>query len=143
MAGTAGFGGCGVVCVLDDARVTDTTALEALIDDYLRWEARHRPRIGYPSVSPMFRDAGRSGVWDEAIERLEREVASLQLRAMEGAWRSLQRLEDRALRVDHYNRRLAVAVNRVPGFTGEQTAAIVRTAKVRLAALLSERDVLL
>lgn len=91
----------------------------------------------------MFRDAGRSGVWDEAVERLEREIVGFQLRAMAGAWDSLKRIEDRALRVDFYNRKLGVSVNRVPGFDAPQTASLIRTAKVRLRDLLIDRDVIL
>lgn len=124
-------------------RAADPFALlDALIDDYLRHDARHRPRLGYPALAAGTEAANSNRSWESADELLEDSVEHIRMAGMSGAWASLSVRQEQALRIDASNRRGGVTVFRVANLTPTETASEVRAAKVVLRALLVQRNVL-
>lgn len=122
---------------------TDPFALlDELIDEYLRSEKRHRPRLGYPRKGAGFGDADSNRTWESADELLEGSVTSIRMNAMSGAWESLKIRQERAIRIDADNRRVGADVLRVANLTAIETAAEVRAAKALLRSLLIQRNIL-
>lgn len=118
------------------------TELDAAIDRYLAYEARHRPRIGYPSQAAGTRLYRSSRQWDHDNATLTEANRSAELTAMQGAWDSLSRDHDRALRIDALNREVDAVVFRVSGTTSEETDALIVAAKARMVRLLADRGVI-
>jgi selenocysteine lyase/cysteine desulfurase len=116
--------------------------LDALIDDYLRHERNHRPRLSYPGTASGMGSAGSNRSFQSADELLDDSVHSLRMAGMSGAWASLSVRQEQALRIDASNRRGGVTVFRVANLTPTETAGEVRAAKVVLRALLVQRNVL-
>lgn len=122
--------------------MNDSTEIDGLIDRYLAYEARHRPRIGYPSTAAGTRLFRASRQWETSNSTLSESSAAAELMAMVGAWDSLTSEHDRALRVDALNREVEATVFRVANTTSDQTDALIAAAKARLCRLLADRGVL-
>ena len=113
--------------------------LDMLIDEYLRHEQRHKPRLGYPRRAS---GTGDSGSNDSAEETLEDSVQWLRMAGMSGAWASLTVRQEQALRIDSHNREAGATVWRLPRLDSKDTAAEVHAAKLVLVSLLERRNVL-
>lgn len=118
------------------------TLLDALIDDYLRHERNHRPRLSYPGTASGMGSAGSNRSFQSADELLDDSVHSLRMAGMSGAWASLSVRQEQALRVDSHNREAGAVVWRLPRLDSKDTAAEVHAAKLVLRSLLERRNVL-
>lgn len=122
--------------------MTDTATLDALIDDYLRHDKRHRPRLGYPARAAGTEASGSNRSFESADELLEDSVDHIRMSGMAGAWESLTVRQEQALRIDAENRRAGATVFRIAHLNEIATAAEVRAAKAVLRHLLVQRNVL-
>ena len=118
------------------------SALDALIDDYLRHDRSQRPRLGYPGIAGGMSSAGSSRTFESADELLDDSVHSLRMAGMSGAWASLSVRQEQALRVDASNRKAGVTVFRIANLSPGETMTEVRAAKAMLRGLLTQRNVL-
>ena len=116
--------------------------LDALIDDYLRHDRRHRPKLGYPSRAAGTEASSSNRSWESADELLEGSVEHIRMAGMAGAWESLTVRQEQALRIDASNRYAGATLLRVPNLTPTETQAEVRAAKVVLRSLLTRRNAL-
>lgn len=115
--------------------------VDLLIDRYLHHERRDRPHLGFPQQAAGTTLYRSSRQYQDANETLDEASQSADMRAMTGAWDSLDRDEDRALRIDAMNRELGATVYRMPGHTALATADAIDEAKRRLVRLLADRGV--
>lgn len=113
--------------------------LDHLIDRYLRSEARDKPELGYPSIAAGTQLYRSSRQYQSANETLSEATSAAELTAMEGAWDSLSREHEQALRIDALNRMTETTVFRVPNKTPEETSDLITEAKRRLTNLLAIR----
>lgn len=122
--------------------MTDTATLDALIDDYLRHDAKQRPYLGFPRRSAFANKQVSNKTWDSADEVLGESVRAIEMDGMSGAWESLTVRQEQALRIDAENRRAGATVFRIAHLNEIATAAEVRAAKSVLRNLLVQRNVL-
>ena len=116
-----------------------TSALDALIDRYLAHERHDHPHLGYPSIASGTQLARPNRQWQSSNETLEESNSYAELSALEGAWASLSRDEEAALRADALNRHARATVWRAAG--KQLTDFAVQQAKLRLKRLLSDRGI--
>lgn len=113
--------------------------LDELIDEYIAWDRRRPPLLGYPDCAAGTEDFRSGRSFQSADELLSESVTGIRMAGMTGAWESLTVRQERALRLDADNRAARAKVWRAG--TVAETAALVLEAKLLLRRLLTERNI--
>lgn len=114
--------------------------LDYLIDTYIAYERGYRPRLWYPPWDSTCRQARTSRQYDDEHESNDSRQYRDNMRAMTGAWSSLNSREDRIIRADAMNRECRMTIFRlVDGPLQESDVILV---KVKLQKMLASRGIM-